>query len=305
MSRPADTLQASYAACRRMSCRAQSSFYAAFLLLPPGKRRAMDALYAFMRHSDDLVDRPRGDRPPEQVLAEWRAAVEQVLANPTDATAQEIGNSSPLHLDFLPALADTVHRFRVPPGHLLAVLDGVEMDLRPRRYQTFEELEEYCSRVAAAVGLACIHVWGFRGPEALKPARQGGIAFQLTNILRDLKEDAVAGRVYLPLDDLSACGCPVEDLQRGVAGPGFYRLMDLEIGRAEQYYQAAAQLSRWLEPDGRRIFGLMMATYRALLAKIKRRPGDVLRGRVRLGRVRKLWIAARWTLFPPKSAEFV
>ena len=125
------------------------------------------------------------------------------------------------------------------------MIDGVEMDLTPRRYETFDELERYCERVASAVGLACIHIWGFRGPEAFEPARQAGVALQLTNILRDLKEDAAAGRVYLPLADLRRCGYSVDELLAGVANDAFLRLMRFEIERAE------AVLSR--APPGCRI----------------------------------------------------
>jgi phytoene synthase len=205
----------------------------------------------------------------------------------------------------LPAVADVVARFHIPPQHLRAVLDGVEMDLSPPRYETFDALTQYCERVASAVGLACIHVWGFRGPEALEPARSAGIALQLTNILRDLKEDAQAGRVYLPLDDLRQCGYTVEDLQRGITGPAFRRLMDLEIGRAEQFYRDGAQLLAWLEPPGQRIFGMMTATYHSLLLKIASRPEEVFQRRIRLSRAKKLRIAARWALLPPRMSAIL
>jgi phytoene synthase len=194
-------------------------------------------------------------------------------------------------------LADTVRRFNIPREHLLAVIDGVEMDLTPRRYETFDELERYCEHVASAVGLACIHIWGFRGPEAFEPARQAGVALQLTNILRDLKEDAAAGRVYLPLADLRQCGYSLDDLQAGVVNDAFLRLMRFEIERAEQFYRVAAGLWDWLEPDGRCIFGLMTATYRRLLKQIERRPADVLWRRVRLGSFTRLRLFARWMLF--------
>ncbi len=177
------------------------------------------------------------------------------------------------------------------------MIDGVEMDLTPRRYETFDELEHYCQRVASAVGLACIHIWGFRGPEAFEPARQAGVALQLTNILRDLHEDAAAGRVYLPLADLRRCGYSEEELLAGTANDAFFELMRYEIDRAKQFYRAAAGLRDWLEPDGQRIFGLMAATYRRLLEQIERRPADVLRRRVRVGRLARLRLFLRWMLF--------
>jgi phytoene synthase len=255
----------------------------------------MDALYAFMRHSDDLADDDASGGSPREALAQWRADLENALQGVFPPSAPDAHAAV-----LLPAVADAVRRFRIPPQHLRAVLDGVEMDLARPRYQTFADLTTYCERVASAVGLACIHVWGFRGPEALEPARLAGIALQLTNILRDLREDARAGRVYLPLDDLRQCGYEIKQLESGLGGPAFRRLMELEIGRAEQFYRGGAELLDLLEPAGRRVFGLMMATYRALLAKIARRPEDVFLRRIRLSRPRKLLFAARWA-FPPLS----
>jgi phytoene synthase len=202
----------------------------------------------------------------------------------------------------LPAVVDAVRRFHVPPEHLRAAIDGVEMDLRRAKYETFDDLREYCLRVASAVGLACIHIWGFSGREAIGPAEECGIALQLTNILRDLREDAEAERVYLPEEDLRACGLGREELLCGVADRRFDQLMELEIARAEGYYQRGSRLIDYLEPGGRRVFGVMMATYRSLLARIKRHPRAVLARRIRLTRGEKLRIVARWALLPPKAA---
>ena len=163
-------------------------------------------------------------------------------------------------------MVQTVREFQIPPESLLAVLDGVEMDLEPRVYATFDELAVYCERVASAVGLACIHIWGFSGDNVLGPSRSAGLALQLTNILRDLSEDARRGRVYVPLEDIIACGYSAEELRDGVVNRPFLRLMEMEIDRAEQFYREAAELPRWLHKDGHRIFGLMMETYHALLA---------------------------------------
>jgi phytoene synthase len=289
-------IEASYHFCRRMCRRSGSNFIAGFLLLPKPKRRAMWALYAFMRHSDDLVDSPT--ESPAEALAAWRAEVQEVLQR----GAWDVGqgawtNVSPLPLgegaDILPALADVVRRFGIPHAYLFAVLDGMEMDLRWRSYRTFAELEEYCHRAASAVGLACIHVWGFDGPAAIEPARQAGVALQLTNILRDLGEDTAAGRVYLPLEDFSSAGYSIDELRRGVVNDGFSRLMELEISRVKRYYDAAGELMSHLSRDGQRIHGVLMDTYRRLLDKIERRPTDVLRQRIRLSRFEKLGIVAR------------
>jgi 15-cis-phytoene synthase len=309
-----DALARSYAACRRVVRRSGSNLCGGFLLLPAEKRRAMDALYAFMRRTDDLVDNPRPAHLRRQAMVEWRAALEHALlgcfdraAEPAvfrwDATAgarcEDDGGA------ILPALADAVHRFAIPPDHLRALLDGIEMDLHTRRYETFDELRQYCERVASAVGLACIHVWGFRGGEALESARQAGVALQLTNILRDLRDDAEQDRVYLPQEDFRACGYTVDDLLARVADERFHRLMELEIDRAEGFYRRGATLLDLLEPDGRRVFGIMTSVYHALLDRIRRRPADVLTRRVALGRASKLRIALRWTLFPPRTGAAV
>lgn len=308
----AEVIEASYGWCRRMARRSGSNFYLSFLRLPRAKRRAMDALYAFMRHTDDLADNPQPLQSRREALLTWRAVLQRALqgqfelADPRQAPFKEDerpGHRSGRHL--LPALADVVRRFAVPVEHLSAVIDGVEMDLSRRRYETFDQLQGYCEHVASAVGLACIHVWGFHGRQALEPARKCGIALQLTNILRDLKEDAQRDRVYLPLGELRQFGYSVDELKRGVANERFGRLMEFQIGRAERFYREGAELIEWLESAPRRTFGMMMATYRALLEKIKHRPGDVLQRRIRLSRPKKLLIATRWTLLPPRAAALL
>jgi phytoene synthase len=299
-----ETIRSSYKTCRRMVRQAGSNFPAAFLLLPAAQHRAMDALYAFMRHSDDLVDDPDPARPAAEALTRWRAAVEAALDCPRRAsppTGLDIPGD-PLGAAILPALAHTVRAFSIPQEHLLAVLEGVAMDLSQRRYATFEQLQTYCQRVASAVGLACIHVWGFSDPQALGPARSAGIALQLTNILRDLKEDAQRDRVYLPLEDLRRCGYSIDELCRSAVTPAFHQLIEVESARAEQFYREGYRLLAWLAPAGRRIFGMITATYHALLEEIRRRPGEVFVRRVRVGWPKKLAIAARWTFLPPAAS---
>jgi len=203
----------------------------------------------------------------------------------------------------LPALADTVRRYQIPHEHLMAAIDGVEMDLAPTNYETFEQLEQYCRRVASAVGMACIHIWGFRGPEAFEPARRIGVALQMTNILRDLKEDAQNGRIYLPTADLLECSYSAKNLTAGVISRSFHRLMEREIERTEQLYRDGCELYNWLSPDGLRIFGLMISTYWSLLQKIAARPEAVMRGRVRVSRIKRLQLFARWMFLPPRRSS--
>ena len=183
---------------------AARNFYYSFWVLPPAKRAAMCALYAFYRHTDDLGD---GTTP----LAERRAAL-QSLARGVACGTRRRDDDDPL----LPAVVDTVRRYAIPPEYLETAIDGVESDLDRTRFATFDELSDYCYQVASVVGLASIHVWGFRRePAAYEAARRCGIAFQLTNILRDVGEDAGRGRVYLPQDELDHSGLTDDDLHRG------------------------------------------------------------------------------------------
>lgn len=272
------TVEASYAHCRTLARRAATNFYLSFFTLPRAKRQAMYALYAFLRRTDDLGDNPGPLESRRAALVRWRLSLERSLAGEFDSL---------LH----PALADTVARYEIPPEYLFAAIDGVEMDLAGGQYETFDDLCRYCHKVASVVGLACIHIWGFRGPEALEPARKCGIAFQLTNILRDLKEDAANGRVYLPQQDLRRFNYSIDDLRQGVRDVRFTSLMQFEIERTESLYREGAELPRWLEPDGRKVFTAMVGIYRGLLDEIKRRDGDVFSCRVRLSTWRKLRIA--------------
>ncbi|NUQ65207.1 MAG: phytoene/squalene synthase family protein [Pirellulales bacterium] len=288
------SVEASYSFCRQLARRSGSSFYPCFLLLGREKRRGMDALYAFMRHTDDLVDSREPVASRQRALGHWRILLSEALS----------GAGVPLNHPLMPALADAVRRFQIPPEHLHAVIDGVEMDLEARQYETFDDLAAYCRRVASAVGIACLHVWGFRGDGALAPADKCGLAFQLTNILRDLKEDVQQGRIYLPLEDFRESGYSPEALAAGVADERFLSLVERQLDRAEGFYREAAELFDWLERDGRRVFGMMTSLYYAILAEIRRRPTAVLSRRVRLPGPRKIRVAARWLLLPPKQLAF-
>ena len=280
-------LAASYHHCQQIARRTAKKFYYSFLALPRPRRLAMCALYAFLRHTDDLGDNPSPLAERRRAVAAWRKSLESALAGEFD---------DPL----FPALADTVQTYQIPHEYLFAVLDGIEMDLDERHYETFAELEEYCYRVASVVGLACIHIWGFRSQEALEPARQCGIALQLTNILRDVKEDSDAGRVYLPAEDLQRFDYSPDDLRAGVFDDRCRSLIQFEIARAKEYYAGAEQLRQWLEPVGLPVFDTMVGIYRALLDEIERREGNVFAGRVSLSGWRKLRIAAGSWLRQPK-----
>ncbi len=280
------TVARSHAYCERLARREAGNFYHAFRILPGPQRRAMCALYAFLRVSDDLTDGPELPDDKQAALAGWRGQFDRALTG---------DYSHPLHAAF----HHTVQVYRIPRAYLDAVLEGVEMDLFHDSYATFADLYRYCYRVASAVGLACIHIWGSAEERAKELAEKAGIAFQLTNILRDLREDAARGRVYLPQEDLERFGYSLPQLHRGERDERFRALMRFQIERARRYYDAAGPLSELLPPAGRAVFQVMLRTYRGLLDAIEQRDYDVFSGRVSLSRWRKLRLVvqalpARW-----------
>lgn len=266
-------LLASYSFCHRLTRSAARNFYYAFQVLPREQRRAMDALYAFMRVTDDLAD-DAGDIDTKQLaLTNWRQGLEAALHGEY---------SHPVH----PALHATVERYAIPPQCLFDAIDGVNMDLSAVRFETFADLYRYCYRVASAVGLACIHIWGFHDEKAKEYAEAAGIAFQLTNILRDLGEDLDNGRVYLPQEDLLRFECPPEAWRTN--GDNFRRMMIFQVERARSYYRKAEPLTKLLTPSGRAVFQVMTRIYGGLLEEIVRAGYDVFTKRIRLSRWRKL-----------------
>ena len=259
--------------------RSGSSFYYSFLFLPRYKREAIYALYAFCRIVDDAVDQGAG-APGDQrrILGEWRAELRRVYdGRPTHPIAAR--------------LADAVRAFPIRREHLEAILEGFEMDIDRRRYATFEELSEYCYRVAAAVGLGCIEIFGYTDPRARDYAVNLGIALQLTNIMRDLRTDAERGRIYLPLDELRRFSYSEDDLLRGRYNRPFLELMRFQADRTHAYYRAArAALPR---VDRRRLLAaeIMRVTYHTLLRAIEARRFRVFDKRIRLSGPRKLVLA--------------
>lgn len=290
-----NTLRSSYAESRRVARRARSNFTPCFHLLSHERQRAMETLYAFMRHTDDLADGETTTEDASSALARWREETAEALTNTVS------------HLDgyrrILPGLADTVERFEIPHEYLFETIDGVEMDLSKHSYASFDELSEYCYRVATVVGLACLRIWGYRGGDPTTAAHACGLAFQLTNILRDLREDSERGRVYLPQEDLQRFDYSEDDLAAATNNESFQKLMEFQIQRAEQFYLEAAQLAEGLEREGRRIFLMMIRVYYRLLKQIQIDPPRVLSERVCLGRWRPLAIMARTLLRP--SAKVV
>jgi phytoene synthase len=280
-------LAADHRACAAALRAAGSSFAVPIALLPAAKRRGTTALYAFCRRADDIVDDAADPAAARAALAAFEATVALAL------------DGAPVDDPVVRALADTVRRCGVPRGSIEAILAGVRMDLDVGRYETFAELEEYCRHVASAVGIAAIHVWGFTDPAAVGLAHDVGLAFQLTNILRDIPEDLARGRVYLPAADFQACGCRVEDLIAGRSGAEFGRLAALECDRAAACFARGARLDRLLTTDGRLAFRAMFGVYRRLFQAVRRAGPAIFTARVRPGRAGLLAAAAATTLLGP------
>jgi len=272
-----DAVAASYAECRSVARRAASNFYYPFYLLPRAKREGLCALYAFMRLVDDVSDTPGGLAEKQRGLARWRAALDAALAG--DASAHPV----------LPALADTISRFQIPPRYFHDLISGAEMDLTVTSYATFDRLREYCYRVAGTVGLTCLHVFGFDDRRAPDDAEKLGIAFQLTNILRDVSRDFEMGRVYLPQEDLDRFGCRAQDFG-GALTPELRALLEFETSRAWDYYREGAPLLGRIHRDSRGALWALVRTYSSLLARIEARDFDVFSGRTRLSKTQKAGI---------------
>jgi phytoene synthase len=268
----------SYEYCRRVARRRAKNFYYSFVLLSRPQRNAMCAIYAFMRYCDDLSDEPGATRA---AIDQWRAGMEEALEG-------RFGNHP-----VWPAFYHTVRRFGIPHQYFREMVDGVLSDLEPRRFETFEQLYRYCYQVASVVGLTIIHIFGFDTRSALPLAEKCGVAFQLTNILRDIREDAERGRIYLPAEDLRRFGVTDEDLRTGRRGEPFLRLMGFEAERARSYYNQSRPLLDLIHPRSRASLWALIAIYSRLLERIESSNYDVFRRRVRLPLWEKSWIVWR------------
>ncbi len=289
-----DSLAESYAVCRGIAKREAKNFYYAFIALAPARRNAICAIYAFMRQADDLADdetlsREERRRRLDAWLADWRG-----VCHGGDS-------SNPVFL----AVRDAVERFHIPLNLLDDLVAGVTMDLKhetsdaPDTYVTFADLYRYCYLVASVVGLVCIRIFGYTNPDAETLAEETGIAFQLTNILRDIAEDAARNRVYLPLDELAVQGVPLESLlHRAPSAPPATNeraLLASMAGRAENYYQSAVKLLPLIDRDSRPALWVLVSIYHALLKRIERAGYDVFTRRASVPTWQKMSILA-WGL---------
>ena len=271
--------------CQQKAAQSGSSFYYSFLFLPPERRRAITALYAFCREVDDVADEASDVEIARAKLAWWR----------TEVANFEAGH--PAH-PVTRALAPFAARFGIDGKRLNEIIDGMEMDLTHHRYADFDSLKLYCHRAAGVVGQLSASIFGYRNPSTLEYAESLGIAFQFTNIIRDVGEDARRGRVYLPAIEMERFGLSARDILALKGGDSFRALMAMQSERAEAWYERAfAQLA----PEDRRDqrAGLIMAAiYRTLLAEIRAAGFPVLEGRVALTPLRKLWIAWKTWVAP-------
>jgi len=266
--------------CQQKAAQSGSNFYYSFLILNDKRREAITALYAFCREVDDIVDSV-GEAHIKQIKLDW--------------WRQELGNlylGQPQH-PITRALQAHIHEFSLAQEHFQEIIDGMEMDLQQTRYADFKDLSLYCHRVAGVVGILAAEIFGFQDRHTLKYAHNLGIAFQLTNIIRDVGEDMRQDRIYLPQQELSDYGVTESDIREGRHNASFDRLIRMQIERAEDYYQRAMQLLPEVDRYNQRAGLIMAAIYRQLLHRIEQQGYNVLAKRITLNPMHKLWIAWR------------
>ncbi len=266
--------------CQEKTAASGSSFYYSFKFLPHDKRRAITALYAFCREVDDVVDECSDANVARTALAWWRVEVAAIYSG------------KPQH-PVTQALVPIVKQFNLPQEHLLEIIDGMEMDLQHHSYADFKALQLYCYRVASVVGLLAAEIFGYSDRKTLKYAHDLGIAFQLTNIIRDVGEDARRGRIYLPQDELQRFGVSSRDILESRETPEFQQLMQFQIERAQRYYQQALAQLPEVDRKAQRTGLIMAAIYRTTLEEVAASGCHVLRERVSLPTLRKLWLALK------------
>jgi phytoene synthase len=267
--------------CQQKAASSGSSFYYSFLFLPKAKREAITALYAFCREVDDVADECTDINIARTKLAWWRNEIHQLYAgNPQHPVTK--------------ALLPAIHQYKINEEHFLEIIDGMGMDLNQNRYASFKELQLYCYRVASVVGLLSVQIFGYSNRNTLKYAHDLGMAFQLTNIVRDVGEDARRGRIYIPLDEIKKVGLTETDILHGHDSAQMQELLDFQIERAERFYDKALNTLPQEDKKSQRTGLIMAAIYRTLLREIKASGSQqVLHARISLTPLRKLWLA--WT----------
>ena len=266
--------------CEDRAAASGSSFYYSFRFLPKDKRRAITALYAFCREVDDVVDECTDANVARTTLNWWRNEVDSLY------------NGKPQH-PVSQALAPIVTQFNLSQEHFLEIIDGMEMDLEQARYPDFKSLQLYCYRVASVVGLLAAEIFGYTDRKTLKYAHDLGIAFQLTNIIRDIGEDARRNRIYIPMDELQQFGVSAADILNSNETDSFQKLMAFQIERAQRYFQQAIDQLPAVDRKSQRTGLIMAAIYQATLGEVIASGCHVLKERVSLGTGYKLWLTIR------------
>ena len=265
--------------CQQKTAASGSSFYYSFMFLPKQKREAITALYAFCREVDDIVDEYTELKVAQVKLAWWKDEIRNLY------------KGNPIH-PVTKALQPFIHAYHLSEEHFIEIIDGMEMDLNFNRYQDFKQLQLYCYRVASVVGILSAQIFGFENRKTLKFAHDLGLAFQLTNIIRDVGEDARRNRIYIPLDDLARFGVSEDDILRSRESDAVKKLLEYEIERAESYYDRALNELPAEDRKSQRVGLIMTAIYRTLLREIKADGAEkVLNFRTSLGTLRKLTLA--------------
>lgn len=274
-------LSADYEYCQALTKREAKNFYYGFMLLPSDQRHAIYAAYAFARQCDDIVDDGLPIDDARVRLAAYREELDRCLEGEPQGPV-------------FTALAHAIRRYKIPGDYFYDLIRGVETDLTVNRYETFDDLKRYCHLVASVVGLISIEIFGYRGGEKARSlAADLGVALQLTNILRDLREDAERDRVYLPLDEVAMFGYSEEELLAGATTPAFRSLMSFQVARAREYFDQGRQLLPYLPLRARACVGAMAGIYSSILDEIARRPSVVFQRRVSLSTPQKLTLAGR------------
>ncbi len=267
--------------CQQKTKKSGSSFYYSFMFLPKQKREAITALYAFCREVDDVVDECTELKVAQVKLAWWKDEIKNLY------------QGKPIH-PVTRALQDVIRTYHLSEEHFHEIIDGMEMDLNFNRYQDFKQLQLYCYRVASVVGILSAQIFGFTNRKTLKYAHDLGLAFQLTNIIRDVGEDARRNRIYIPLDDLATFKVTEDDILQSRESEAVKKLLEFQIERAESHYDRALHELPIEDRKSQRVGLMMTAIYRTLLREIKADGVEkVLNSRTSLGALRKLWLAVR------------
>ena len=273
-------LDQAYGHCQRIAKSQAKNFYYAFRTLPTKKRHAVYAAYAFCRVCDDIADEDNPIQEKRRLFAQTRRRLVE---------SQNGQGRDPVFT----ALRHATYTFGIPARYFEEVIEGVEMDLTVTRFQTFEELRDYCYKVASVVGLICIEVFGYQDPKAREYAVDLGLAMQTTNIIRDVKEDAQRGRIYIPLDEMARFGYSEQELMAGVINDAFRNLVKFQVSRARRYFDSGRQLLPLVSPESRACPAVLIAVYSAILDRIEAKDFNVLAEHIGLSKLQKLLLAAK------------